>query len=82
MDTDIKNTDLPANGTYIIQVSANNTADSIWNNYWSGIMSWYKDGTKRDFYFGSEEEREKSASWHLNSLNVERVNCFELGEWL
>ncbi|MEE0043155.1 hypothetical protein [Catenibacterium sp.] len=29
MDTGIKNTDLPANGTYIIQVSANNTADSI-----------------------------------------------------
>ena len=42
----------------------------------------YKDGTKKDFYFNSEEERERSASWHLNSLNVERVNCFELGEWL
>lgn len=45
MDTGIKNTDLSANGTYIIQVSANNTADSIRHNYWSGIMSWYKDGT-------------------------------------
>ena len=45
MDTGIKNTDLPANGTYIIQVSANNTADSIWSNYWSGIMSWYIGGT-------------------------------------
>jgi hypothetical protein len=45
MDTGIKYTDLPANGTYIIQVSANNTADSIWNNYWSGIMSWYIGGT-------------------------------------
>ena len=45
MDTGIKYTDLPANGTYIIQVSANNTADGIWSNYWSGIMSWYKDGT-------------------------------------
>lgn len=45
MDTGIKNTDLPANGTYIIQVSANNTADYMWSNYWSGIMSWYKDGT-------------------------------------
>lgn len=45
MDTGIKNTDLPANGTYIIQVSANNTTDYMWSNYWSGIMSWYKDGT-------------------------------------
>ena len=45
MDTGIKNTDLPANGTYIIQVSANNTADYMWSNYWSGIMSWYKNGT-------------------------------------
>ena len=46
------------------------------------LRVWYKDGTKRDFHFDSEEERERSASWHLNSLNVERVNCFELGEWL
>lgn len=45
MDTGIKYTDLPANGTYIIQVSANNTADYIWSNYWSGIMSWYIGGT-------------------------------------
>ena len=45
MDTGIKNTNLPANGTYIVQVSANNTADSIWSNYWSGIMSWYIGGT-------------------------------------
>lgn len=48
MDTGIKYTDLPANGTYIIQVSANNTADSIWSNYWSGIMSWYRDNTNDD----------------------------------
>ena len=46
------------------------------------LRVWYKDGTKRDFYFDSEEERERSARWHLNSFNVERVNCFELGEWL
>lgn len=45
MDTGIKNTNLPANGTYIVQVSANNTADSIYSNYWSGIMSWYIGGT-------------------------------------
>lgn len=44
------------------------------------LRVWYEDGTKRDFYFGSEEEREKSASWHLNSLNVKRINFFELGE--
>ena len=46
------------------------------------LRVWHKDGTKGDFYFGSEEERERSASWHLNSLNVERVNCFELGNCL
>lgn len=45
MDTGIKNTDLPANGTYIVQVSANNTTDYMWSNYWSGIMSWYTGGT-------------------------------------
>lgn len=44
------------------------------------LRVWYKDGTKRDFYFDSEEEREKSGSWHLNSLNVERVSYFELWE--
>ena len=47
-----------------------------------GLRVWYKDGTKKDFYFGSEKERERSANWHLNSLNVERVSYFELGEWL
>lgn len=45
MDTGIKNTDLPANGTYIVQVSANNSTDYMWSNYWSGIMSWYTGGT-------------------------------------
>lgn len=46
------------------------------------LRVWYKDGAKQDFYFDSEEERQKSANWHLNSLNVERVSCFELGEGL
>lgn len=45
MDTGIKYTDLPATGTYIVQVYVHDTADGIWNNYWSGIMSWYRDGT-------------------------------------
>ena len=45
MGAGIENADLPANGTYIIQVSANNTADYMWSNYWSGIMSWYIGGT-------------------------------------
>lgn len=30
----------------------------------------------------TEEEREISASWHLNSFNVERINRFEFGELL
>ena len=45
MDTGIKYTDLPANGTYIVQVSAHNSTDSIWYTYWSGIMAWYREGT-------------------------------------
>lgn len=45
MDTGIKYTDLPATGTYIVQVYVHDTTDGIWYNYWSGIMSWYRDGT-------------------------------------
>lgn len=45
-----------------------------------GLRVWYKDGTKRDFFFNSEKDREKSASWHLDSSNVERISRFELGE--
>lgn len=44
MDTGITSTNLPANGTYIVQVqvSAN---DGTWYCYNSGVMSWYRDGT-------------------------------------
>lgn len=44
MDTGITSTNLPANGTYIVQVqvSAN---DGTGNMYNSGVMSWYRDGT-------------------------------------
>lgn len=41
---------------------------------------YYKDGTQRVFHFETEEQRDKSAEWHLNSLKVERVTTFELGE--
>ena len=44
------------------------------------LRVWYEDGIKKDFFFNSEEEREKSASWHLNSSNVKRINFFELKE--
>lgn len=46
MDTGITSTNLPASGTYIVQVqvSANDTGN-MWNCYSSGVMSWYKDGT-------------------------------------
>lgn len=46
MDTGITSTNLPANGTYIVQVqvSANDTGD-MWHCYNSGVMSWYRDGT-------------------------------------
>lgn len=45
MDTDINYTDLPATGTYIVQVYAHMTNNSVWYGYWSGLMSWYRDTT-------------------------------------
>lgn len=47
MDTGITSTNLPANGTYIVQVqvSANNNTGAMWYCYNSGVMSWYRDGT-------------------------------------
>lgn len=47
MDTGITSTNLPANGTYIvqIQVSANDGTGNMWYCYNSGVMSWYRDGT-------------------------------------
>lgn len=47
MDTGITSTNLPANGTYIVQVqvSANDGTGTMWYCYNSGVMSWYRDGT-------------------------------------
>ena len=47
MDTGITSTNLPANGTYIVQVqvSANDGTGNMGHCYNSGIMSWYRDGT-------------------------------------
>lgn len=47
MDTGITSTNLPANGTYIVQVrvSANDGTGNMYNCYSSGVMSWYRDGT-------------------------------------
>lgn len=47
MDTGITSTNLPANGTYIVQVqvNANDSPGNMYNCYSSGVMSWYKDGT-------------------------------------
>ena len=36
---------LTQSGTYIIQVYINDTDDGIWENYFSGIMSWYTGHT-------------------------------------
>lgn len=43
MDTGITSTNLPANGTYIVQVQVN--ANGMWFGYNSGVMSWYRDDT-------------------------------------
>lgn len=47
MDTGITSTNLPANGTYIVQVqvSANDGTGKMWYCYNSGVMSWYRYGT-------------------------------------
>lgn len=47
MDTGITSTNLPANGTYIVQVqvSANDNTGTMWHCYNSGVMSWYRGGT-------------------------------------
>lgn len=47
MDTGITSTNLPANGTYIVQVqvSAKDGTGNMYNCYNSGVMSWYRDGT-------------------------------------
>ena len=47
MDTGITSTNLPANGTYIVQVqvNANDSTGTMYNCYSSGVMSWYKDKT-------------------------------------
>lgn len=47
MDTGITSTNLPANGTYIVQVQVNadNNTGNMWYCYNSGVMSWYRDGT-------------------------------------
>lgn len=47
MDTGITSTNLPANGTYIVQVqvNANDSTGTMYNCYSSGVMSWHKGGT-------------------------------------
>lgn len=47
MDTGITSTNLPANGTYIVQVqvSANDGTGNMYSCYNSGVMSWYRDST-------------------------------------
>lgn len=47
MDTGITSTNLPANGTYIVQVqvSANSDIGGMWDCYNSGVMSWYRNRT-------------------------------------
>lgn len=47
MDTGITSTNLPANGTYIVQVQvdANDGTGIMYNCYSSGVMSWHKNST-------------------------------------
>lgn len=47
MDTGITSNNIPANGTYIVQVyvAANDSTGAMYYCYNSGVMSWYKDDT-------------------------------------
>lgn len=46
MDTGITGTNIPANGSYVVQMFINNgTTSGQYNEYYTGIMSWYKDST-------------------------------------
>jgi hypothetical protein len=48
MDTGIKYTDLPDNGTYIVQLAvsgSDNGTGNMYYCYWSGILSWFKNST-------------------------------------
>lgn len=47
MDTGITSTNLPANGTYIVQVqvNANDSTGYMYSCYSSGVMSWFRNGT-------------------------------------
>lgn len=44
-DTGITGADLPASGTYIIQMYSHDTGDSQYKMYYSGVMSWFIDNT-------------------------------------
>ena len=42
MDTGISGSDIPSNGTYVVQIQCHQgVSGSFWYCYWSGIMSWY-----------------------------------------
>lgn len=43
MDTGIKSTDIPANGSYVVQVYLSASTDAFYSCYWTGLMSWYSD---------------------------------------
>lgn len=46
MDTGISGTNIPENGTYIVQVHCNQAVSGgFWSCRWSGIMSWHSDST-------------------------------------
>ncbi len=46
MDTGITGTNIPANGSYVVQMLVNNgTTAGQHNEYYTGVMSWYKDST-------------------------------------
>jgi hypothetical protein len=50
MDTGISGSDIPASGTYIVQVFVNapDAVGYMYSMYFSGIMSWYKNSTNDD----------------------------------
>jgi hypothetical protein len=52
LDTGITGADIPANGSYIVQMYVNVTGSGLshYQEYYTGVMSWFKDGTNSSDY--------------------------------
>ena len=78
MDTGIAYNNLPSNGTYVVQVfvAANNSTDSMWECYWSGVMSWFVTGNSCNKTNDSETDEiilHRSGHAYANTIYLRTV---------